>query len=563
MARRVNIIVNSRNAYGLQQDSILLHGSINAFFKDVEVQVLHHTMSRPEPADINFFLEVLNPMHMVYAKTNVFIPNQERYCSSWDDVLPKLTVWCKTQEGKRFFDAKGATTHLVGWSSIDCGMAEKRNYSKALFAVGNSPNKAAWLSELLFQYDSSLPELTVICRPAMAVGLPDLPNVKVITNYVKDSEKQELQQECGIHICLSKAEGFGHAQNEARSTGALVVINDIAPCNEPELFSIEYGRAVQGAGDVVAAIKSLQAMTFKEKRAASELSYAAYCANHRAFLQSFQDQFKLLEAQLQTVPDRKKLEQDELPSVSILTPTKNRRNWMRLAQYCYLMQNYPREKLEWVILDDGSEPCKDIIGDLLAKDSNVRYVLMDEDPNRTIGQKRNELVKLAKHDVLVHMDDDDYYPAISVLERVSAMLMNDAQCVYSSVLPMYHPEKFTSAMNVPPLNLPMHERIAEATLCYRRQFWLERNFPEVQIGEGSAFLQGRIDQTIELDPTNVIVTMLHAKNTSSRCLPEGTQEKNGCHFGLTDELFILISQLGHVTQREKELGLDYLPLEWE
>lgn len=557
---RVNLIFNTRNAFGLKHDGMLMNGCIAAFFKDVEIRILHHTMSRPERADVNIFLETLNPMHMTYAKKNIFIPNQEWYFPlAWDALLPRLTVWCKTHEGEAFFKAKGASTVFLGWSSLDAGFEDTLDFNKALFLAGNSRNKAAWIAPLVAAWpDECTPELTILCREHHAKDLPSKPNVKIITEFQEESAVRALQQSAGIHMCLSDAEGFGHFQNEARSVGALMVINDIAPCNESELFDVAYGRAVKTAEQAVAACQELAGLPARMKREAREAAHDAYCANHKAFLSTFQHVFFELLESLKDIPEPPALDASALPSVSILTPTKNRRNWMKLASYCFLATNYPREKLEWVILDDGSEPCKSEVEQL----EGVRYVMLEEDPERTIGQKRNELVKLASHDILVHMDDDDYYPPNSVLERVSALLSLNVDCVFSSTLPMYDPERFTSAMNVPPIHLPGEQRVSEATLCYRRDFWQERGF-EGHIGEGTGFLSGRIGRCRDIDPTNVIVTMLHAKNTSSRRMPEGTKDHNGCHFGLSDDLFVLVGQLGYVTSMEKKMGVDYLPLSME
>ena len=52
----------------------------------------------------------------------------------------------------------------------------------------------------------------------------------------------------------------------------------------------------------------------------------------------------------------------------------------------------------------------------------------------------------------------------------------------------------------------------------------------------------------ELDPMQTIVSLLHAKNTSSRTLPPGVPEKNGCHYGFSEELFMLVTKIGEDIQ---------------
>jgi hypothetical protein len=98
-------------------------------------------------------------------------------------------------------------------------------------------------------------------------------------------------------------------------------------------------------------------------------------------------------------------------------------------------------------------------------------------------------------------------------------------------------------MNVPPRQLPMSQRVSEATLVFTRAFWEERGFEDVQIGEGDAFVRGREHMCREISPQDVIVSLIHPKNTSSRRAPE-FKEPNGCHFGFNEKLFAMVSQIG-------------------
>ena len=96
-----------------------------------------------------------------------------------------------------------------------------------------------------------------------------------------------------------------------------------------------------------------------------------------------------------------------LPLVSIVTPTYNRRRFIPSLIKMVQQQTYPRDRLEWVIYDDGQEP----IGDLLEAAKNdlpkLNYIFSED--KMTIGEKRNRLNQEAKGDILVAMDDDDYY----------------------------------------------------------------------------------------------------------------------------------------------------------
>jgi glycosyltransferase involved in cell wall biosynthesis len=201
-------------------------------------------------------------------------------------------------------------------------------------------------------------------------------------------------------------------------------------------------------------------------------------------------------------------------------------------------QSYPEEKIEWVIVDDGKDQIKDLITDI----PNVKYVLVDTP--MTIGEKRNLAVESASHNVLIFMDDDDVYPNNSVLTRTAYLLSDPkVQCVFCTTIPCYDIHDKKSFMNVPPGSLGMCDRVSEATLGFKREFWDARKFPDTQIAEGSAFIRGREHMCLELSPQDVIVSLTHSRTTSSRKPPKG-METNGCHYGFADELFTLVSEIG-------------------
>jgi glycosyltransferase involved in cell wall biosynthesis len=228
-----------------------------------------------------------------------------------------------------------------------------------------------------------------------------------------------------------------------------------------------------------------------------------------------------------------------------VTITKDRRIFMPLAKYSYMIQSYPEDKLEWVIVDDGDDP----IEDTLIGVPNVKYIKCDK---MSIADKRNLGVQSAMYDIVCMMDDDDVYPNNSVLQRVAMLLKEPVKgCVFCTTIPAYDICKYISYMNVPPITLPMSQRVSEATLGFTRKFWEERKFHEgTQIGEADAFIRGREQMCREISPQEVIVGLGHTMNTSGRRTPE-MKDPNGCHYGFNEKLFALVSEIGeHLKAKE-------------
>jgi glycosyltransferase involved in cell wall biosynthesis len=100
-------------------------------------------------------------------------------------------------------------------------------------------------------------------------------------------------------------------------------------------------------------------------------------------------------------------------------PTANRRHYVPQAIRYFLAQDYPNREL--VILDDGPESVADLVPD----DPQVRYVRLAG--KRTLGAKRNECVKHARGDLIMHWDDDDWMASHRISYQVEAMLREKAE----------------------------------------------------------------------------------------------------------------------------------------
>ena len=94
------------------------------------------------------------------------------------------------------------------------------------------------------------------------------------------------------------------------------------------------------------------------------------------------------------------------PFVSVLTPTYNRRLFFPTAISCFKQQDYPKNRIEWIILDNGTDQIDDLIK--ASGLTNVRHIPIT-DRKVKIGELRNILNREAKGEICVCMDDDDYY----------------------------------------------------------------------------------------------------------------------------------------------------------
>ena len=563
---RVNLIGNFNNATGLLQDASLLRGLLTIAFGDkVNIFKIPHHMPQCNEAEVNIFIEIVNPSLFAYAARNIWIPNHEWTYRTWQPYMSMVNeIWVKTHEAEEIFSQVSQNVKYIGWTSIDQTMSEKKNYSKAIVLVGKNvfrvpkqllrayakiqkedPQLYKKLPELNIPYDSE--RLTIYSPPELE------DKVKLMPKVLKEGEYSDLLKECGLAICLSATEGFGHAINEAMSSGCNLMLSPINPFREltedsravlwmSELESIPHPECYGTILDVtvesiINSLKIYLDRNFKEKQDISKEMRRQYEERHQTFVEGMKEFLPSLNDDKEYVLANTMLDEDELPDISVITITKDRRIFMPLAKYSFMIQSYPESKLEWVIVDDGV----DSIEDTLIGVPNVKYVRSET--VLSIGEKRNLGVQNAMYDTIVMMDDDDVYPNNSVLHRAAMMLSRGKSCAFCTVLPSYDIVKYSSFINFPPPKLGMSERLSEATLVFTRKFWEDRKFSDIQIAEGNAFIHGREQMCMELSPQDVIVSLVHPLNTSSRRLTE-IKEPNGCHFGFNENLYAMVSQIG-------------------
>jgi len=559
---RVNLISTHRNQTGLAQDVDILQGVWALADDTVKFRRIHYNQPECQEAEINVFFEVLNPALFTYAAKNVWIPNPEWAYRSWTSYLSDIDeVWCKTQEAVEVFSKLHSNVKYIGWTSIAKGIPDTKNFHKAMVITGKNifrhPQMIIDAYVKAFETVNYLPDLHIVYDGTrMQVDVPEVVSsrIKLYSSTLKEKEYTELLHECGLAICLSAAEGFGHAVNEAASTGSVLLLGDIPPFREfkyeavwvetsstiphPECMS---DLAKFETEAVVAALKAYTNLTYNQRKAMSILNADSYVNRHSGWTASMQPFLKAYSTDATFSVDDTAVPEADLPGVTIVTPTRDRMKFMEICAGCVNSQCYPADKLEWIVIDDGKDTCEEFVKTV----PFGRHVLVM--PGKTIAWKRNLGAKLARFPVIVHVDDDDIYPPNSVLFRVSMMLRAKKQAVFCTTIPCYDIANYISFVNVPPMRLPQSMRVSEATMCYRKSFWEEHGFDEVvKIAEGNTFIQGREGMCSELSPQEIIVSLVHPWTTSSRKSPAG-MEPNGCHFGFTDDLFRMLSTIGAST----------------
>jgi hypothetical protein len=161
--------------------------------------------------------------------------------------------------------------------------------------------------------------------------------------------------------------------------------------------------------------------------------------------------------------------------------------------------------MELIIIDDGSDP----VEDLVASHPRVKYFKYDT--KMTLGKKRNLLHEKSRGEILVYMDDDDYYPPQRVSHAVHMLTTHpDALCAGSSEIYIYF--KHIGQMKRFGPYGPNHA--TAGTFAFKRKLLKHHRYNEdACLAEERAFLKDYTVPFVQLDPMKVILVFSHEHNT--------------------------------------------------
>ena len=195
----------------------------------------------------------------------------------------------------------------------------------------------------------------------------------------------------------------------------------------------------------------------------------------------------------------------DLPFVSICTPTFNRRPFWEYAIKCFNHQDYPKDKMEWIIIDDGTDKIKDLVCDI----SQVKY--FEYDTKMPLGKKRNLMHQKSKGDIIVYMDDDDYYPPERVSHAVNMLLTHpNALCAGASEIYIW----FKHIQKMFQFGPYGQNHGTAGTFAFRREMLRDHKYEEhAALAEEKAFLKDYSVPFVQLEPKKTILVFSHIHNT--------------------------------------------------
>lgn len=209
----------------------------------------------------------------------------------------------------------------------------------------------------------------------------------------------------------------------------------------------------------------------------------------------------------------------ELPNISIAMPIYNRRYCLTLIFSNLKRMNYPAEKLEFVIDDDSdTDPLfkNDIEIETYKKlISPIKLKYLRYSNKRTIGEKRNNLVKKASYKIIANMDSDDLYLSDYLIHSIEVMKKEKAGLVGSNQMLFVFPKDNWLTTGI---QCAAKHQAHEACMVFTKKHWRATGgFVKNCQGEGVGMILGMNDSKVALSQIyKCMICIAHDENTINK-----------------------------------------------
>ena len=563
---KINII-SFNNSHSLSEDCEIISHCLKKFYRNKKLYFQFHNFQevKASVADVNIFVGLVSNVFFKYSPINILIIDPHKFDMSWISYLPKFQhILCKSTFAQDLIRSHIPNIQVLGWKTKDRYRNLEKDFKTYLCVLGVSVYRQ--VSTLLELWKEEYPKLKILCGKNYLtnhqITKKEQDNIEYIEEYLPEEKFDKLLNECGVHICLSSASSFNNCLHNALSCNSVPVaidnvLNKTFVSNNISSFLVkskkkkklkasfgsEYLVDREDFTKVIERINQLDEMKLEEM---GEVGKKELLGQTRTFEKNFKELYDTVwKTHSQTtaiITNYQKFDED-LPKVSIITPTYNRKRFFELTLRNFQKTDYPKDKIEWIIVDDSDI---DDISDIIPKQDNIYHYKLDS--KETIGYKRNYAVEKANYDIIVCMDDDDYYQPGSVKYRVACLEHLNKDIVATTSMGILDINKIISNMSVSSFIENYYIRAYESTFAFRRDYALQNKFLEENCREGRSLIENNLERYEEINYGPIMVSLIHYDNTNKRVVVKG--DTNGCHFNFSDDLFKLITGLDHQNDDE-------------
>jgi glycosyltransferase involved in cell wall biosynthesis len=214
-----------------------------------------------------------------------------------------------------------------------------------------------------------------------------------------------------------------------------------------------------------------------------------------------------------------------ITTVSLLTITQRSRNKCLKNLLDFILYQTYNGIIEWIIVEGSktekdAEENKEFIMNEIINETHFPVKYIEYEEGSKLSDLRNRGNDSCKGDIIVCMDDDDYYPPKRVETAVFKLNNSTKQIAGCSYAYMYH-------YNLDKLyKFKSFGRNHSTNNCfaYKKEYLLTHKHDEgLDLGEEMSFTNGFTEPMIQLDSEDCIVISSHSSNTFDKtplCIKE-------------------------------------------
>ena len=198
------------------------------------------------------------------------------------------------------------------------------------------------------------------------------------------------------------------------------------------------------------------------------------------------------------------------PLVSAIMPVYNNQGFLKRCGDCFLRQDY--SNLEWIVLDDSPAPVRD----LLPTDPRIRYYY--EPPKSNHGEKMNRCCELARGEIVIVWDSDDWYAPDRISRQVAPfadpnILLTGTSSLYYYLHGTQKAYRYQNRTGVPWL----------AAFALRKSVWENQKFDHLSCGADTRLIKTiPAEHRKDLNDLSLLVAAIHPRNASNKNLPNAS-----------------------------------------
>jgi len=235
---------------------------------------------------------------------------------------------------------------------------------------------------------------------------------------------------------------------------------------------------------------------------------------------------------------------DELPRIGILIPIWNRSKFKPLIALNLKSQIYPHDKLS-VYIDDDSDTdklfkSKEEEDDFRRHISPMKLFYSSDKPKRSIGKKRNDLVKMSKEKIVCMMDSDDVYLKTYITHSYEILKNGGYGCVGATAMIFTMTDK---DFKLHAINCGTNKKLIHEASMMMTKKWFNSSckFANSSQGEGQNLFFGLEKKCGITDISQTMCCVQHSGNSVDKL--QFAKEDNSLDFDITEDYKTILRKI--------------------